>query len=314
MVALALLAVLGVVLLVTQSWRRPPVGLVLAPHRPNVRARIDRRSLEHSLTRAALAVDGITHAAVRSRRRKLKLRAETDRRLLGDLRARVTQEVDAVVERLELETRPTVQVSLTSRRPTERSAMRRDPDDLNRLVVSILALALIAVAVSGLGRAGGWFGPDDSDESLLLPSVSSFVERHDNWFWAAATAGAILLAALALGWLFVQLRLPRSPNGDFVSSGPEGATRTSGDGLAEALEADVLASVDEVRHASARVTGDAEDADVDLRLELDDNADVPLVRQRIETEVLPRFERAASLERTTTLLDLRLQPAVRRIH
>ncbi len=191
--------------------------------------------------------------------------------------------------------------------------MRRDPDRLNRVVLIIVAVAAIAVAVWGVGRASGWFDSRDPDRPLLLPSVSDYVARHAPWFWPFAALAAALMCLLALIWLRAQLRLPRPASTDLIIHVPDGEIRVHGDALAEALQNDVTTSIEAAQRASARVAGDHQDLDVDLRVEVEENADLNEVRRHIETEVLPRFARAACVQHTTAYLDLRLQPATRHL-
>ena len=191
--------------------------------------------------------------------------------------------------------------------------MRRDPDTLNRVLLGLVGLALVALSLWGLSRGGGWWSSDHPDQPLLLDGVRRFVGRNASWFWPVVAAGGALLALLGLLWLRAQFRLPRQASSDVVVRRTSGATRLDGGGLAHALEDDVTASIDRVRKASARVVGDAEDADIDLRVDVGDDADLPAVRRQIEAEILPRFARAAGLARTNVYLDLRLQEPTRHV-
>ena len=167
--------------------------------------------------------------------------------------------------------------------------MRRDPDRLNRAILILLALAAIAVSVWGVGRAAGWFDDRQPDQPLLIPSVADFVARNAHWFWPLAAAVAAVICMLALGWLRAQLRLPRPASTDLVMPVADGEIRVQGDALAEALQDDVTTSIEAVQRASARVKGDHQELDVDLRVEVEEDADLDDVRSRIESEVLPRF-------------------------
>ena len=191
--------------------------------------------------------------------------------------------------------------------------MRRDPDRLNRAVLILFALAAIAVGVWGVGRAAGWFDDRQPDQPLLIPSAADFVARNAHWFWPVAAAVAAVTCLLALGWLRAQLRLPRPSSTDLVIPATDGEIRVQGDALAEALHDDVTTSIEAAQRASARVTGDQQDLDVDLRVEIVESADLNNVRSQIETNVLPRFATAACVQHTTTYLDLRLQPPARHV-
>lgn len=191
--------------------------------------------------------------------------------------------------------------------------MRRDPDRVNRTILILLALAALGVGVWGVGRAAGWFDDRHPDQALLVPSVADFVARNAHWFWPIAAAAAVLLCLLCLAWLRAQLRLPRPASTDLVIPLPDGHTRVEGDALADALQEDAAASIEAVQRASARVTGDHRELDVDLRVEVEEDADLTEVRSRIESEVLPRFSNAACVLQMTTYLDLRLQPGRRHV-
>jgi hypothetical protein len=191
--------------------------------------------------------------------------------------------------------------------------MRRDPDRLNRAVLILLALAAIAVSVWGVGRAAGWFDDRHPDQPLLIPSVADYVARNAHWFWPVAAALAAVICLVALGWLRAQLQLPRPASTDLVIPATDGEIRVQGDALAEALQDDVTTNIERVQRASARVTGEHQELDVDLRVEIEEDADLNDVRNRIESDVLPRFSRAACAMKITTYLDLRLQPGNRHV-
>jgi hypothetical protein len=171
----------------------------------------------------------------------------------------------------------------------------------------------MAVSVWGVGRAAGWFDDRHPDQPLVIPSVADYVARNAHWFWPVAAALAVVISLLALGWLRAQLRLPRPASTDLVIPATDGETRVQGEALAEALRDEVTTSIEPVQRASVRVAGDHQELDVDLRVEVQEDADQNDVRGRIESDVLPRFSRAACVTKITTYLDLRLQPGGRRV-
>jgi hypothetical protein len=116
-VTFVLIGAAGLVLLALQLWRRPPVAFPLSDTNPDVHGEINRRSLEHALSRAALHVDGVSSVHVRSRRRRVDVRATTQRRLPGDLRTRVAADAGSVLADLRLQQPPRLVVDVNSRRP-----------------------------------------------------------------------------------------------------------------------------------------------------------------------------------------------------
>lgn len=117
-VTFVLIGVMGVFLLAAELWKRPPVALPLNDAAPDMHAEINRRSLEHALSRAALRVDGISGVRIRSGRRRVRVRAATQRRLPGGLEAHVTAEASSVLAGLGLQRPPRLIVNVNSRRPT----------------------------------------------------------------------------------------------------------------------------------------------------------------------------------------------------
>lgn len=118
-VTFVLIGVAGIALLAVQLWRRPPVALPLEDVTPDVHTAIHRRSLEQALSRAVQRVDGVSDARVRSRGRRIVVRAGTQRRLPGDLGDRVTAAAASVLDGLRLHDRPRLVVDVRSHRPVE---------------------------------------------------------------------------------------------------------------------------------------------------------------------------------------------------
>jgi len=110
-----LIGVAGILLLALQLWRRPPLSLPLEDTTRDVHTDISRRSLEQALTRAALSVDGVSGAHVRSRRRRVTVHATTQRRQPGDLRDRVNASTAGVLSGLRLQDQPRLAVDVRSR-------------------------------------------------------------------------------------------------------------------------------------------------------------------------------------------------------
>ena len=67
-----------------------------------------------------------------------------------------------------------------------------------------------------------------------------------------------------------------------------------------------------VARASARLVDDGERPEVDMRVEVNDDADVPALRAKIEDEALRRFCQALGVSSVNAHLHLRLtEPAPR---
>ena len=190
--------------------------------------------------------------------------------------------------------------------------MTRGPDRLNRWLLTVLALALIGAGGYGLARGYEAFGADAAEDELLLEPVRDFVGRNDNWFWAVVFVVSLLMAFVALRWLMVQFRPPRLSEVEVTRDESQGMTRLRAAGASQALAADIE-DFKEVSSASARLVDDGERPEVDLRVQVHDDADVPALRSRIEDHALRRFCQALEVAEVQATLYLRLTDPAERV-
>lgn len=177
-------------------------------------------------------------------------------------------------------------------------------DRRNRAGLSLLGLLLLGVGTYGLARGWGAFGDRAASGSLLLESWRRFV-RDASWFWPVAAVASLMLALFGLRWLRAQLAAATPPRVDLTHRGDGGTTIVRPAGAAQAL-ADDIETYGGVTAASARLTGDPETPEVDLRVEVVDGCNLPSLRTRIEQEALARFQRALELEAVEANLEFRL--------
>jgi hypothetical protein len=190
--------------------------------------------------------------------------------------------------------------------------MRGGPDRLNRALLVLLALLLLGVGAYGLGRGYEAFGTDQAHEPLLVEPVRDWVGRNGNWFWPVVFVVSIVVAYLSLRWLLAQFGGPRVDVIDFTRDSSKGSTRLRAAGAARALAEDIEAYL-EVSSATARVVSDGERPEVDLKVDVHDDADVPALRAKIEDEALLRFCQALEVPDVTAHVLLRLTGPTERI-
>ncbi len=109
------MAAVGLVLLVLQVTKRRPRALLLEPRQDGYPVAVGRRGLERSLVRSITRVDGVATAKVRLSERRARIRASTNRRLPGDLEARVARVAEQRLSAMKLATTPQVVVRLDHR-------------------------------------------------------------------------------------------------------------------------------------------------------------------------------------------------------
>jgi hypothetical protein len=118
-VAGAVAAMLGVVLLAGAVFPGAPVVLALEDHPDTgegVAAGVTRRSLRRTLVHSAETTDGVASARLRLRRRSVRMTVRSHRLDLTDVDSRVQETVDHRLDSIELADRPALHVRMTRAR------------------------------------------------------------------------------------------------------------------------------------------------------------------------------------------------------
>jgi hypothetical protein len=187
----------------------------------------------------------------------------------------------------------------------------RGPDRLNRAVLVLLALVLLGAGGYALARGYEAFGAEAADDEVLLEPVRDFVGGNQTVFWIVVLGVCLIVAYAALRWLMAQFRTPRLTEIDLSGDGSKGSTHLRATGASDALANDIE-TYRGVSSASARLVQDGERPEVDVRVDVNDDADIPALRKRIEEEALQRFCRALEVPAVEANLHLRLtDPAPR---
>ncbi|MDP8975024.1 MAG: alkaline shock response membrane anchor protein AmaP [Actinomycetota bacterium] len=187
----------------------------------------------------------------------------------------------------------------------------RNPDRLNRVVLLLVSLVLLGAGGYALARGYEAFGREQADDEVLLEPVRDFVDRYQTLFWIAVLALCLIVSYLALRWLVAQFRSPRLTQIDLTGEGSKGSTHLRAAGASDALANDIE-TYRGVSSASARLIEDGERPEVDVRVDVNDDADVSALRTKMEEEALPRFCRALEVSAVDARLHLRLtEPAPR---
>ncbi len=182
--------------------------------------------------------------------------------------------------------------------------MRRSPDRLNRTVLTLLALLLLAAGAYGLARGYGAFGDDQANDPVLGSDVRDFVSDNANWFWPVAAVVSLLVAWVGLRWLVAQISTPAVSHLPVRSDGP-GHTELQATGASAALAGDIE-GYPGVRAARARIVSDHPSPEVEITVDVHDDADVPALRNRIEEHALERFRTALELRDLRSQVHIRL--------
>ena len=179
-------------------------------------------------------------------------------------------------------------------------------DRVNRTVIALLGLLLLAAGAYGLLRGFGVFGDAQSGDPLLTNGITGFVSDTEPWFWVAVFVVAVVVAVLAARWLKEQLAPSPSLSSLNVSTGDgSGRSKLDTSAVNAAVARDIEADPD-VNGARVRVVPHGSAIGLDVRAVVADHGDVHAVRRRIETVVLDRARTALGRPDLAATIRLRL--------
>lgn len=178
------------------------------------------------------------------------------------------------------------------------------PDRLDRVALTTLGVLLTLGGLYGLARSTGRLGDRAADDPLLLPSVRRFVADNQVLFWLAAAAVALLVAWLGYRWLAAQFPASKAVRQLHFDATGGGSVRLDSAAAIRALERDVQEHRD-VRSAKARLLRDRPRPDVELRVAMADDVDVPTMSRWLEQETLGRFAQALEVTELTARVEVR---------
>lgn len=166
----------------------------------------------------------------------------------------------------------------------------------NRLLWTVIGLALLAGGVAGLLVGQDWLPGTDPRAPLLWPALRGWWREIDPWGLVGIVLLGVAVAVLGLILLLAELRRQGAPalRELRLPAGPGGRTRVPGPVIGHGLARD-LARDPAIRGAAVAVTGTAARPELWIRLDLVEPADLAQVRQRVEAGALARFARTYGL-------------------
>lgn len=185
-------------------------------------------------------------------------------------------------------------------------------DGVNRSLLLLLGIVLLAVGVLALALGLGAFGDSRAQSAVVPGGLIDFVGGNGAWFWPLVAILALLLAYLGWRWLKAQFTPPKRVNDiDLTGDPKEGFTRARADGPAHGFAQDV-ARHPSVDAAKARMLSNGSTPQIGLRLDVFENGDMESVRRHVGGPALERLRRTLGQELVTVDLDMRLKEAAGR--
>jgi hypothetical protein len=179
--------------------------------------------------------------------------------------------------------------------PEHRTERARPTERLNRVLLTILGVLLVAAGIYTLLRSWGALGDAAADDPLFTPAARNWVDRNQGWFWPVMAGLSTLIALLAVRWLIAQLRTDRPGSSDLAWSTPSGRTRIQAGAIADAVSDDIESDPG-VERAVVRMVGDEEHPELHLYLDARDDASLAELRDHLETGAIPRLRSALELD------------------
>ncbi|MFN7151669.1 MAG: alkaline shock response membrane anchor protein AmaP [Microthrixaceae bacterium] len=179
---------------------------------------------------------------------------------------------------------------------------------INRVVLTVLGLLLIATGGLGLALSAGAFGAWRTTSPVLSQEVSTFPDGRP-WVWWAVAGVLLLIAVLALLWLLTQLTTDRTTRLDLTTNAKDGYTTLHTSALTHAVE-DEARGITGVTGVSANVRA-RHGEHAFLRVELADSADLGEVRGRLEDEVVAHLREG--VDNPLFPVSIELRPAASKI-
>lgn len=177
----------------------------------------------------------------------------------------------------------------------------------NRIGLSLAGLVLLAGGGYLLARSLGAFGAQQAADPVYPDSAVDWVHAARPWLWLTIAALAVVVGILALRWLLVQLR------SDSLGRVVVDSDRTSepGSGRADlptqAIAGAVGREIDTypgISRVHAGLTGRPDEPELRLRITVDPDADLAMVRRRITGEAIRNARTALDAEQLPTRLQL----------
>lgn len=173
---------------------------------------------------------------------------------------------------------------------------------INRAVLTVLGLLLLAAGGLGLALSVEVFGARRATYPVLPQEVSTFPDGRP-WFWWAVAGVLLLIAVLALLWLLTQLKTDRTTRLDRTTIARDGSTTLHASALTNAVQDEALA-ITGVTSVSAAVH-EYRGQHVLLRVDLAEYADIDGVRTRLENEVVAHLREAVGDPHFPVTIELR---------
>lgn len=165
------------------------------------------------------------------------------------------------------------------------------PHALNRFLLIVLALLIIAAGGAGIAAALGAFGSSVEHHTLYDNPAGRYVGDNGRWIWPVAAAVLVIIALFALRWLLTQISIERAGSMTLQTPSKAGSTTLRAAALTDAVT-DEIETYRGVTSARAHLLGDPGDLRLAVTVTTADRVPFGPLRERIETTALADARKA----------------------
>jgi hypothetical protein len=174
------------------------------------------------------------------------------------------------------------------------------PARLNRTLLTIIGLVLLAAGAFAITTSYGWLHLIDRDKPLV-----SGAELPPTWVLYVIVVAAVVVGLLLLRWLGAQaLRRPKTGTWRWESVGSTGSTRLGGD-LATVPFAEEVGRYPGVESADATLSGGQDDPTLLVTVTAEPEGNLTTIREQIVENGVARLKQALDLTELATVVEFR---------
>ena len=177
-------------------------------------------------------------------------------------------------------------------------------DRTNRFALTVFGLLVLLIGAAGMSASTGVFGHRFSRRTLFANQVSSYIGHHGEWVWPAAAGVSLVIALIALRWMFVLLiSTDRAGDIPIPVASSDGTTVLQPAAVTGALTREI-STYHGVDQARSRLIGDGAAPQIVLEVTARQDADLHALYQRIEAEAFAHARQALDNDALPIKLDL----------
>jgi F0F1-type ATP synthase membrane subunit c/vacuolar-type H+-ATPase subunit K len=180
---------------------------------------------------------------------------------------------------------------------------------VNRVLLTLLGLLLLAAGLAGLAVGLGMLGPDRAQRRVIDAGVTG--AAASSWFRGGLALAAALVAVLALVWLLSQLRTDRVRDLDLEADRSRGRTLLHTRAVSDAVT-DEVETYRGVSRAHAHMHGDAASPKLVLRAVLDGRVAARDIADRVVSDAVPHTRQALDAPDLPVRVEMRLATRTQR--